>query len=171
MKIKAIVFEFDGVIVRFSELIKRGAWGFVANHSDTDLYNAIVLAGIKDLGVAPEDRRVLRDLSKQYGLYINSSNLEKEMNDTIFALGLKSYFEGVYGQPRKKVRNLERIMKTENILPDNVLFISGNDDDFIAAQEFGCHFLGFVNSLNWWGNKHKTFSLIFNLYDIKNILA
>lgn len=34
MSIRAIVFDHDGVIVRLSELIKQGAWGFVANHPD-----------------------------------------------------------------------------------------------------------------------------------------
>lgn len=32
--IKVIVFDHDGVIVRLSELVKQGAWGFVAHHPD-----------------------------------------------------------------------------------------------------------------------------------------
>ena len=33
-KISTIVFDHDGVIVRLSELVKMGAWGFIANHPD-----------------------------------------------------------------------------------------------------------------------------------------
>ena len=33
-RIKVIVFDHDGVIVRLSELVKQGAWGFVAHHPD-----------------------------------------------------------------------------------------------------------------------------------------
>ena len=216
--IKVIVFDFDGVIVRLSELIKRGAWGFVANHPDigsrvaiaqgeeyakkieggrrdvlefsfrqlgvadkeirplinkhAEIYNKIVQEGILALGVDPEDRRALRDLSRRYNLYINSGTPEEKLNRTVNALGLTHYFEGVLGQPAKKTQNLDYVMQREDVLPREILFIGDGDIDYRAANEFGCQFLGLANTWNGWATQKKnhSFQLIFNLSDIKNHL-
>lgn len=214
--IKVIVFDFDGVIVRLSDLIKAGAWGFVANHPDigsrvaiamgeeysrtiqgnridtleftfkhlgwaeekisaliekhAKRYNDIVQEGIRALGVNPEDRKAICDLRKRYNLYINSGTVEKELNETVESIGLIHYFKGVYGQPSKKVSNLERVMLAEGVTPKDMLFIGDSDSDYAAAQEFECRFLGLANKWNGWVRKEKPFTLIFGISDIQNYL-
>lgn len=217
--IKVIVFDFDGVIVRLSDLIKAGAWNFVANHPDigsrkpiieaqdyfrerhgnrydvlrfvfhqlekhpreisplvakhAKRYNDIVQEGIMALGVEPEDRKALRDLSRSYNLYINSGTPEAELKQSVDALGLKHYFKGgVLGQPAKKEQNLDCVMLKEDILPAEILFIGDGDIDYEAAKIFGCQFLGLANTWNGWGTQEKNipYQLIFNLSDTKNYL-
>lgn len=215
--IKVIVFDFDGVIVRLSELIKMGAWGFVANHTDfgnrtiiaqgedhctrikgnrydilrfafeklgkpeqeiprlvevhAKRFNDIIQEGIRALGVADEDREVIKKLAKYYPLYINTGTTEKGINETVETMGLKPYFKGVFGQPMKKVQNLERVMMAEHLTPKEILFVGDSDGDYEAALKFECHFLGLANSWNEWPTEIKPFQLIFSLNQIeKSIL-
>ncbi len=217
MKIKAIVFDHDGVIVRLSELVKRGSWAFVAYHPDfgnrrsiiakgedyadsvkgnrfdvlqhalrevgkseeeipqlvakhAKRFDDILQEGIRALGVASEDRETIRNLSLRHPLYINSGTTEKEMRETVNAMGLGSYFKGVFGQPTKKVPNLERAMKSENCAPEEILFIGDGKGDFDASQIFGCQFLGLANSWNEWANEETPFQKIFSLSEIENHL-
>lgn len=214
--IKVIVFDHDGVIVRLSEIVKMGAWGFVANHPDIGnrtviaegedhcvrikgnrfdvleyafeklgkpeqevprligvhlkRFNNIVQEGIQALGVTDEDKKTINKLSQCYPLYINSGTTEKEMNETIEALGIKPCFKGIFGQPIKKIPNLERAMKAENVIPQEMLFVGDSNSDYEAALKFGCYFLGLANSWNEWANEEKPFPKIFSLSEIKNYL-
>lgn len=214
--IKVIVFDHDGVIVRLSEIVKMGAWGFVANHPDignrtviaegedhcvhikgnrfdileytfkklgkpaeqipllvqkhAKRFNNIVQEGIQALGITDEDRKTIYKLSQLYPLYINSGTTETEMNETIEVLGLKPRFKGIFGQPTKKIPNLERAMKAENITPQEMLFVGDSNSDYEAALKFGCHFLGLANSWNEWANEEKPFPKIFSLSEIQNHL-
>lgn len=217
MKIKVIVFDHDGVIVRLSELIKMGAWAFVANHQDFGFnrtvvaegedhcarikgnrydtlqfsfkklgkpeeeiprlvekhakrFNDIIQEGIRALGVTKEDKYAIRNLSVDYPLYINSGTTEKEMQETVEAMGISQYFKGVFGQPTKKVPNLERTMKAEKVNPEDILFIGDGKGDYDASKVFGCHFLGLANSWNEWANNETPFPKIFSLSEIQNHL-
>lgn len=217
MKIKVIVFDHDGVIVRLSELVKMGAWAFVANHQDFGFnravvaegedhcfrvkgnrydtlqfalrklgkpeeeiprlvekhakrFNDIIQEGIRALGINRGDRYAIEDLSRRYPLYINSGTTEKEMNETVEAMGIKKYFKGVYGQPTKKVPNLERAMRAERVTPENILFIGDSRGDYDASKVFGCHFLGLANSWNEWANYETPFPKIFSLSEIEKYL-
>lgn len=211
--IKVIVFDHDGVIVRLSELVKMGAWGFVANHPDignrtviaegedhcvrikgnrfdvleyafkklgkpeqeiprlvkihAKRFNDIIQEGIRTLGVTDEDRETIRNLSLQCPLYINSGTTEKEMNETITVMGLGPYFKGVFGQPTKKVPNLERAMRAECVTPEEMLFIGDGKGDYDASRVFGCHFLGLANSWNEWASEETPFPKIFSLSEIQ----
>lgn len=215
-KISTIVFDHDGVIVRLSELVKMGAWGFVANHPDigsrlaiaeaeeyygrakgnrhdilrraferlgkpadaipalvkkhAERFNTIVQAGIRALGVEDEDKIALRDLSKDYALYINSGTTEPEMNETVKGFGIHKFFKGIYGQPTSKLDNLKRAMQAEKVTPKEMLFVGDSDWDFEAAKEFGCHFVGLANSWNEWDHK-KPFPIIRSFSELRSIIA
>jgi len=48
----------------------------------------------------------------------------------------------VLGGHGMKVENLQKVMQTENLTPDQVLMVGDGYDDRDGAAEAGCHFIG-----------------------------
>lgn len=137
-------------------LVKEGAATF----------NLYLQKRILEVGVKRSNRGALEELSKSYALYINSATPEKELEQTVVHLKLDSVFKRVLGRPSNKVQNLRFIAKTEDVKPQNILFVGDGDRDHDAARDFGCHFLGYANDWNKWTGSDKQFPLVTNLRDV-----
>ncbi|MSU75695.1 MAG: HAD family hydrolase [Candidatus Magasanikbacteria bacterium] len=214
--IKAITFDFDGVIVADSEYIKEDSWEAViaelgesarqplATTRQTfskgkgsrfdiieaalkdlkmpateiiaavprlaQVYNRAVQTAILEKGIRPVDREGIAALAKHCPLYINSATPEIAVQETVRRLGVELFFKGVFGQPTKKVENLQRVIAEENIKPMEMLFVGDGDGDVAAATEAGCRFIGLANSWNKWQSP-KLFPLIANLTEALAILT
>lgn len=129
-------------------------------------FNLYVQKRILEVGVECSNRGALEELSKSYTLYINSATPEKELEQTVMHLKLDGMFKRVLGRPSNKVQNLRIIAKTEDVKPQNILFVGDGDRDYNAARDFGCHFLGYANDWNKWAASDKQFPLVTNLRDV-----
>lgn len=124
------------------------------------LFDAIVQAGMIEIGVSRATRKALKELTRRHTLYTNSATPERAIRETFDNLKLTEYFKGVFGRPFSKLKNLERIASMESVPPSALMFVGDQEKDFVAAQEFGCQFIGLTNDWNKW-ESDRPFPLIF----------
>lgn len=88
---------------------------------------------------------VISSLSELYPLYVNSATPEDSLRRLIAKRSWADYFEGVLGSPRRKIQNLLKILKHQNIQGNEALFVGDSQADWDAAAHTGCCFLAMVN--------------------------
>lgn len=209
--IKAVVFDFDGVIVPSEEIkvagysrifsefdeevperaieearkefaeargnrfdIIRGIFKRTGKEGDIEQavakygerYSAIVKKAILALEVEEEVRKTLERLSRKFALYINSNNPDDFLREMLRTLGIEAFFKGVYGSSRTKLENLEEIARKENLKPEEVVFVGDGEGDRMAAESFGCRFIGISTTLNGW-ESGKSFPVIRKVSEIE----
>jgi len=79
-------------------------------------------------------------------VYVVSAAPEEEIRNAVLYKGVEYYFKGVLGGPQKKSFHLKTIMKWENCRPDKLLFIGDALNDYKAALEVECQFIGIVSA-------------------------
>jgi len=85
----------------------------------------------------------LMSLIKDLPVYISSGTPEKELIDILRDKCMKHMFKETYGSPDRKEDHFERILKEENVKPENVLFIGDMPSDYEVAKRVGVEFLGY----------------------------
>lgn len=99
----------------------------------------------------------------QKQVFINSATPEVDLKDLV-RLIFDFHFNGIFGRPNSKVQNLKKILDLTKSNPNKVIMIGDGIDDFEAANEVGCNFIGISNgSLESNGEKN----LISDLTTIK----
>lgn len=141
--------------------------GFVEEKSR--LFDAIVQEGMIEIGVSMATRKALKELAKRHTLYINSATPESAIRETFDNLKLTECFKGVFGRPSSKLQNFERIVSVEGVSASDLLFVGDQEKDFVAAQDFGCRFVGLTNDWNRWEND-RPFPLIFFVRELLDII-
>jgi phosphoglycolate phosphatase-like HAD superfamily hydrolase len=132
-------------------------------------YNEVVQSGIKHMGLSEDARTSIRIMKEDFPLYINSATPQIDVRQSAENLQILGFFKDILGRPRTKVENLEIIVNAEMVACDNVLFIGDSSNDAKAAGEFGCHFIGYSNTWNRWGN--EAFPATDSLTHIAHILC
>lgn len=75
-------------------------------------------------------------------LYLASATPEDALERVVAGRGWSAYFRGVYGGPRSKLANLERIAGREGLAPGELVYVGDGAADREAAARFGCRFFG-----------------------------
>jgi phosphoglycolate phosphatase-like HAD superfamily hydrolase len=171
----------NGVGSRF-DILRDLFWGLGKGETEivklvalyAERFDAVVQTDIVRLGVTYDDRTELARLFRYHRLYINSATPEISIIDTVSRLGIARLFEGVYGQPTKKVQNLFRAMNDAKATADQTLFVGDGQGDYATALKVGCHFVGVANDYNQWGAKYLTepapFPLIPSISQLRAVL-
>lgn len=213
---KAIVFDFDGVIVRRSEEVKHEVWFEIFPPDDTlprDVMEAIISKNSGEKGnrtdiarellrargvegtdleekakqlaeqftlaahlgvlkerVVTEDRQALALLSNSLPLFINSSTPEAPLKRLVESLGVAEFFKGIFGQPSKKLENLERTCLATALPPALLLFVGDGEHDWLAAKACGSAFIGIANSRNGW-REPSEFPLLSSISELPKYLG
>ena len=97
-------------------------------------------------------------------LFLVSATPQRELNEIILARELQKYFIKIYGAPINKTETLEKIMETEKVSADQMIYIGDSPEDQKAAKDIGIHFAGRMSDRTL---SNKTI-LIYN--DMKSIL-
>lgn len=113
-------------------------------------YNARIQRGMLDLGVRRDVRKTLMALSERYHLYINSGTYAPALLETVTNLGLTGYFNGIYGRPPSKTKNLAAILVTEKAIGPEVVVLGDGEEDYESAVALDCRFIGISNGLRHW---------------------
>ncbi|ABV51078.1 Phosphatase [Prochlorococcus marinus str. MIT 9215] len=95
-------------------------------------------------------------------VFVNSATPEKDLIDLV-GLVFSYDFDGIFGRPNSKVKNLIRILDLTKTKPNEIIMIGDGIDDLEAANEIGCEFIGLKNgTLELNGEKNL-------ISDMKNI--
>ena len=182
--IRAIIFDFDGVILE-SASIKTEAFGQVVTGYPKEQAEAFVAYHLANMGISrhvkfrhfieeilhepysEEKEKLLADTFEHivhdrikvcpfvpgakdflernhgnYDLFIASGTPDGEMNRIVDERGLRKYFKGVYGTPRKKPEIIRLILDTSGYDRSEAVFVGDAGTDLKAAGETGLAFVG-----------------------------
>ena len=84
----------------------------------------------------------LEYIRNRSNVYLVSATPQSDLEQIIEAKGLKDYFKKVYGAPIKKNEILKKIMLTEKVSVNEILYIGDSPEDQQCAIESGVNFIG-----------------------------
>jgi phosphoglycolate phosphatase len=79
---------------------------------------------------------------KGLSIYLNSATPENPLRSLVNKRYNPGTFDGIYGGHDCKVANLKKVMGIEQLEPFEIAMIGDGIDDWQAAKDFGCHFIG-----------------------------
>jgi len=89
-------------------------------------------------------REFLERIHGQLDLYVASGTPHDELRQIVRRRGLEPFFRDAYGSPDSKVTILYRIMREQELRPQEMVMIGDAFGDFQSAQEVAAHFIGRV---------------------------
>ena len=105
-------------------------------------------------------------------MYIASGTPEKEMKKIVKERGLNKYFVETYGSPSSKTSAIQKIIKDNNGLPEEIMFIGDSQNDLEAAEETGVFFVARILDKNdTWHNSFTTKMIVKDLMEVKDQLS
>jgi phosphoglycolate phosphatase-like HAD superfamily hydrolase len=130
-------------------------------------FNAVVQKNIKRIGVSPQVREALTEVSGRLPLYLNTATPREAIIETLEAFGIAPLFKGVYGRPGTKAGNLRSIIAAEAVKPDEVLFVDDQPAAYEVAKEVSCQFVGIrTKRVRLWRENPQPFPLISSLAEL-----
>ncbi len=129
-----------------------------ANYVSREMLRADVIPGVLHF------LEKLSSLNKR--LFVNSGSDEIELNDIFNSRNLAPYFEKIFGSPKNKFQNIERISHF-NEINEKTIFFGDSVSDFIASQKFGMEFV-FISGYSEW--KYPDPSIKYQFLDFNEIL-
>jgi HAD superfamily hydrolase (TIGR01549 family) len=182
--IKALMFDFDGVILDSSK-IKTNAYKQLFDKQNIENHKAIMEYHIKNMGYSREkiiryyfsdildvpvsDERIkgmvetfkksvlekifkapyilgvpkfLELMKIKYPLFIITGTPQEEIHIIVEALGIKHYFQGIYGSPKEKETSINEICSSMRIETWETVYFGDAESDRVAAQNTGARFIG-----------------------------
>lgn len=157
---KAIIFDFDGVIQDTFELIYQAFNQALGPHTRSELkrkvfeknsreyvstfednkvndFEAAFAKEFKKLKLDPLIKKILLELAGKYTLFINSSNTEENLHFYFNKNNVESIFEKIYGVETSpsKLKKFELILSENNLSIDDVIFVTDTLGDIKEANK------------------------------------
>ena len=157
--VKAIIFDFDGVIHNTFELyygINKKINPTVTREEYKDFFNGNIYENKKATGPAPIDKffelqgkefeyliieeeiRVeLLKLKKKYKLFIVTSNQESTLKKYFFKNNLQDLFDEILGVEthKSKVEKFKKLFKEHNLKSEECIFVTDTLGDILEAKK------------------------------------
>jgi phosphoglycolate phosphatase-like HAD superfamily hydrolase len=105
-------------------------------------FSELVYRRIVDCPYVPGAVEFLDDYHKILPLYLVSISPEDELDRILTARDLKKYFKKVYWSPWRKLEAVSNILREENLLPYEALFIGDSFEDYQSAHGARVFFIG-----------------------------
>jgi len=158
--IKAIIFDFDGVIHNTLELaysIHKGIMNDISIEEYKDFFNGNIYKHgkitssfleeffklqnrkFKKLKIKKHIKKELVKMKKSYSLFIVSSNMEVALNNYLENNNIAHIFEEVLGMEsyKSKVEKFKLLMERHSLNQGDCLFITDTLGDILEANEIG----------------------------------
>ena len=185
-KIKAIIFDFDGVIAE-SVNVKTEAFAEIYKPYGDDVVRKVVEHHLANGGVSRFEKfriyhkeflkrnisdREIQILAQQfsdlvlnkvveapyvkgsyefisnnysnYDFYVSSGTPENEIREISERRNIEHFFKGIFGSPSLKGKHVRKIIRENNYLTNEVIFIGDAPSDSKAAKENNIHFIARV---------------------------
>ena len=108
----------------------------------------------------------LRRFSERFPLYISSATPQGELIEIVRSRGMASFLTGIFGDPPVKKREaVQKVLKKENLLPEEILFVGDAVTDYLVARETGVRFMGRDSGLSFGEYDISLYSDLFEIAD------
>lgn len=104
-------------------------------------YNDLVVSGAKTCPEMPGAEESIKQLSRQFRLYVSSTTPDAPLKEIIEYRGWTGYFVGIFGYPHKKAETLQMIKKQEGIDSSELIVVGDGESDRKSAEENRCRFI------------------------------
>lgn len=195
---KAIIFDFDGVIHDTFDFHKNKIHEFTGiylsdqefrdihngnffhsvpkkiQHIDWEAYRDYIFYEQSNLKIKKEVEDTLLDLSKNYELHIISSGGTNNIIQYLWNNNLISIFKEILGleSHKSKVEKFSFIFEKHNLSPDECVFITDTLGDILEANKIGIKSIGCA-----FGFHGKTkiaegdpYTTVWNFYEIQKVI-
>ena len=105
----------------------------------------------------------LKYIRYRYTIYLVSATPQSDLDQIIEAKGLSDYFKKVYGAPIKKNEILKKIMLTEKVSVNEILYIGDSPEDQQCAKDLGIRFIGMQSDRDLNDSTHLVFTDFFTI--------
>jgi len=106
-------------------------------------FSALVADRVINCPMVSGAESFLQKFSKRVPLYISSVTPQDELERIVAARGLSSYLKRLYGDPpHAKSEAIKQILKSEDVAPNQVVFVGDSASDYQVAKESGLIFIG-----------------------------
>lgn len=133
-------------------------------------FDALVQDWIVKRGLISGVTQTLTDFSKRFHVYINSGTPNPSLNTSIERLGIKHYFQGIYGSPPKKKENLKTILDRESISGKEAVVIGDAEEDYLSAYSQSAFFIAVASGFYDWGSQ-RNFPIISSVDMARKLLS
>lgn len=144
-------------------------------------YGQIVCNQIFKKGLDPLVVKTLNNLSRRFGLFVNSTTPETELRFAVKGLLGPELFAGIYGRKNSEKNLSQEKLKTKNIIKIlgksgaksfEAVAIGDSNADCASAVKCAVNFIGIRNDSNkfLWKRKEK-FPVLENFNDVENVIA
>ena len=96
-------------------------------------------------------------------VYLVSATPQSDLDQIIEGKGLSDYFKKVYGAPVKKNEILKKIMLTEKVSVNEILYIGDSPEDQQCAKDLGINFIGRQSDRDLNDSIHPVFTDFFTI--------
>jgi len=114
-------------------------------------FDALVQDWIVKQGLIPGVANTLANFSTRFHIYINSGTPSPSLKTNVERLGIKHYFQDIYGSPPNKEENLKTILDRENISEKEAVVIGDAEEDYRSACSQGTFFIAVASGFYDWG--------------------
>lgn len=120
-------------------------------HIEALRFDALVQDWIVKRGLIPGVSNTLADFGARFHMYINSGTPNPSLRMSVERLGIKHYFQDIYGSPPNKDENLKIILGRENISGKEAIVIGDAEEDYRSASKLGTSFIAVASGFYDWG--------------------
>src|SRR3989304_1573816 len=136
--IRAIIFDFDGVIVESVD-IKTKAFARLFEHEGKVVVEKVVDYHLKNGGVSRFDK------FRVYQCFVATATPQEEIAEIIKQREMTAYFKGVSGAPKKKDVIVREILDGYSLKPQEVIYVGDAMSDYHAACENSVRFIARIH--------------------------
>lgn len=167
---KAVIFDYDGVLVNTlpmcfdinKDFNPNMSWVEYQEMSNGNFYDRVredikenkftphpdfhkeYANRIREIEITDELKNLVKNLSKDFELFIVSSGLSENILEHLGRAGLVEYFQMIWGFDvhTSKVLKIKRIIEEQDIKPENIVFISDTLGDLLEGNQAGVTCIG-----------------------------
>ena len=108
----------------------------------TERFSVLTRKAIVDCPMVACAQSFLDDCFGKVPMFLVSATPQNELKSIIQERRMDEFFKGVYGAPISKFQILKGILKDENRIPEEMLYIGDTTEDQQSAKSLGIHFVG-----------------------------
>ena len=105
----------------------------------------------------------LRYIQNRFAVYLVSATPQLELDQIIKAKGLQDYFKKIYGAPINKNKILKKIMESEKVLENEIMYMGDSPEDQKCAKDLEIKFIGRQSDKDLNNATHNIFKDFFTI--------